>query len=102
MLTSTSHTTGLNGLLNNIGIALDITETQYQTVIDRYTAVGNHLCKDGSQLKPYSPEIKPQGSFLLGTMIRPIIEDDELDVDLVCRLKGKQIDWTQSHVKNAV
>lgn len=102
MLTSTSHTKELNRLLDNIGIALDITEAQYQTVIDRYTAVGNHLCKDGSTLKPYSPEIKPQGSFLFGTMIRPIVEDDELDVDLVCRLKGKKTDWTQANVKNAV
>ena len=102
MLTSISHRTELNNLLKNIGLALDITESQYQTVIDRYTAVGDHLCKDGSPLKPYSPEIKPQGSFLLGTMIRPIIEDDELDVDLVCRLKSKRIDWTQSNVKNAV
>jgi len=102
MLTSTSHTKELNRLLDNIGIALDITEAQYQTVIDRYTAVGNHLCKDGSILKPYSPEIKPQGSFLFGTMIRPIVEDDELDVDLVCRLRGKKTDWTQARVKNAV
>lgn len=102
MLTSLSQTTELNELLKNIGLALDITETQYQTVIDRYTTVGSHLCKDDSPLKPYSPEIKPQGSFLLGTMIRPIIEDDELDVDLVCRLKRKRIDWTQWNVKNAV
>lgn len=102
MLTSISHTTELNKLLKSIGLALDITESQYQTVIDRYTAVGNHLCKEGSPLKPYLPEIKPQGSFLLGTMIRPIVEDDELDVDLVCRLKSKRIDWTQWNVKNAV
>ncbi len=102
MLTSISHMTEFNRLLNNIGIALDITEAQYQTVIDRYTAVGNHLCKEGSQLKLYSPEIKPQGSFLFGTMIRPIVEDDELDVDLVCRLKGKKVEWAQVHVKNAI
>lgn len=102
MLTTTSHTIELNKLLNNIGIALDITEAQYQTVIDRYTAVGNHLCKDGSPLQPYSPEVKSQGSFLFGTMIRPIVEDDELDVDLVCRLKGKKVDWAQIHLKHAV
>jgi len=102
MLTSTSHTTQINTLLNNIGIALDVTEAQYQTVIDRYTAVGRHLCKDDSPLKPYSPEIKPQGSFLFGTMVRPIVEDDELDVDLVCRLKAKKASWTQENVKNTV
>ncbi len=35
-------------------------------------------------------------------MIRPIVEDDELDVDLVCRLKSKKTEWTQANVKNAV
>jgi hypothetical protein len=101
-LTSSPVSSQLNKLLVNIGMALDITEAQYNTVIERYTAVGNHLCKDDSPLKRFSPEIKPQGSFLFGTMIRPIIEDDELDVDLVCRLKGKLYNWTQYDVKKAV
>jgi len=53
-------------------------------------------------LAPYHPEIEPQGSFLLGTMTRPIHEEDDLDVDLVCRLTGKRVTWTQYDVKNIV
>ncbi len=30
-----------------------------------------------------------KGSFMLGTMIKPICADDDLDIDLVCELTGK-------------
>lgn len=92
----------VNDLLENIGQVLDITQAQHELVVQRYTAVANQLSKEGSGLSNYKPEILPQGSFLLETMIRPIIEDDELDVDLVCRLTGKGINWAQIHLKHAV
>src|SRR5690606_38120094 len=91
-----------NSLLENIGKILDLTEAQYKAVIERYNAVAIHLSKDGSSLKEFEPDIKPQGSFLLGTMIKPIIEDDTLDVDLVCRLHGKKEFWAQYHLKQSV
>jgi len=92
----------INDLLDNIGQVLDITQAQHELVEKRYTAVANQLSQEGTQLSLYKPEILPQGSFLLGTMIRPVIEDDELDVDLVCRLTGKKTDWVQKHLKDAV
>lgn len=88
--------------LNKIGEALDLTAAQYKAVEERYTAVANYLSSESSGLKIYKPEIKPQGSFLLGTMIKPIMQDDELDIDLVCRLTGKQDSWTQYHLKQAI
>lgn len=99
MITTTQH---LHLFLEQIAQALDITEAQYQQIVARYTAVSNHLAKEDSPLARFQPDILPQGSFLLGTMIRPIIESDELDVDLVCRLKGKVQDWAQKNVKEAV
>lgn len=97
-----STTTQINDLLENIGQVLDITQAQHELVKQRYTAVGNQLSQEGSRLSVYRPEILPQGSFLLGTMIRPIMEDDELDVDLVCRLTGKRYDWVQKNLKEVV
>lgn len=89
-------------ILDEIGIALDLTEAQYNLVEDRYKAVGEHLCKDTSLLKKFQPSVMPQGSFLLGTMIKPIMADDELDVDIVCRLTGKHDHWAQYHLKQEV
>lgn len=89
-------------ILEELGKNLDISESQHNTVARSYEAVGLHLAKHDSPLGMYSPEILPQGSFMLGTMIQPIHEDDDLDVDLVCQLIGKQESWTQHDLKKAV
>lgn len=89
-------------ILEELGKALDISETQYEAAVKSYEAVGTWLAKDDSTLAPYSPEILPQGSFMLGTMIKPINEKDDLDIDLVCQLKGKNPEWTQEDLKNKV
>lgn len=99
MNTATNH---IPIILERIAKILDITEAQYRQVVQRYTAVSEHLAKEGTELSKFQPDIKPQGSFLYGTMIRPIFETDELDVDLVCRLKGKMDDWAQLDIKQAV
>jgi len=94
--------TQFNEILEELGRNLDITETQHNAVAKSYDAVGLHLAKHDSPLGKYAPEILPQGSFMLGTMIQPIHEDDDLDIDLVCQLVGKQESWTQYDLKKAV
>jgi hypothetical protein len=91
-----------NEILEEIGNNLDISETQYKFAVQSYQAVGKWLADEKSLLSPYKPEILPQGSFLLGTMIKPVNDSDELDVDLVCRLEGKKADWAQYHLKKIV
>lgn len=81
-------------LLNEIGKALDVTKTEYEQITTSYKAVGNYLAEDPSPLKAYSPQIRPQGSFLLGTAVRPVSEDADLDIDLVCELTKKPFYWT--------
>ncbi|MGV8137286.1 MAG: nucleotidyltransferase [Mangrovibacterium sp.] len=89
-------------ILETLGETLDITETQYKAAISSYGAVGEWLAKPESSLTYYKPVIRPQGSFMLGTMIKPICEDDDLDIDLVCELTGKNPQWTQYHLKQVV
>jgi len=91
-----------NEILEGLGKNLDISETQHNAVARSYEAVGLHLAKHDSPLGKYDPEILPQGSFMLGTMIQPIHEDDDLDIDLVCQLVGKQETWTQYDLKQTV
>lgn len=78
-------------ILEELGKTLDITETQHNAAVNSYEFVGNWLADSNSLLAPYKPEILPQGSFMLGTMIQPVNENDELDIDLVCRLEGKKM-----------
>lgn len=89
-------------ILEELGEQLDISETEYNAAVKSYQAVGNWLSKDDSPLHQLSPSIVPQGSFMLGTMIKPINADDDLDIDLVCNLNGKPVDWTQKSLKDAV
>ncbi len=89
-------------ILEELGKTLDISETQYEAAVKSYEAVGNWLAKEDSTLAPYSPEILPQGSFMLGTMVKTINDKDDLDIDLVCQLKGKNSNWTQEDLKQKV
>ena len=89
-------------ILETLGETLDITETQYNAAVSSYKAVGEWLAKPESSLALYKPEIRPQGSFMLGTMVRPVNEKDDLDIDLVCELTGKNPSWTQYHLKQVV
>lgn len=91
-----------NEILEELGNTLDISESQFDAAVKSYKAVGSWLCDEGSLLKPYNPTIKPQGSFLLGTTIRPYDENQDLDIDLVCELSGKNDWWTQKDLKNIV
>jgi len=89
-------------ILEELGQTLDISETQYNAAVKSYEAVGTWLSEEGSTLAPFTPEILPQGSFMLGTMVKPINDKDDLDIDLVCQLKGKKPDWTQWDLKHKV
>jgi len=89
-------------ILEELGKSLDITKEQHDAAVKSYEFVGEWLSAPESNLSPYNPEILPQGSFMLGTMIKPIHDDDELDIDLDCRLAGKMTEWTQYNLKRIV
>lgn len=91
-----------SNILLDLARDLDITKTEYENAVSRYEAVGRWLADNGSLLAPYRPDIYPQGSFLLGTIIRPIDEEIHVDIDLVCRLRGKNENWTQKDLKTIV
>lgn len=84
-----------------LGESLDISETQYNALVNSYLAVGKYL-QDDKELSQYDPLVSPQGSLRLGTIIQPINEDDDMDVDLVFRLNEKNPTWTPKILKDKV
>jgi len=92
----------LNEIFEELTKNLDISETEHELAVKSYGAVGEWLSKEDSILSKYKPEILPQGSFLLGTVIKPINDDDDIDIDLVCQLKSKESYWTQKDLKQNV
>lgn len=89
-------------VLEEIADALDIPQSQYEEAKSRYESIGDWLGRDESTLSRYDPAISPQGSFLLGTVTRPLANAEEYDVDLVCLLKASKKDFTQKILKDAV
>lgn len=84
-----------------LGESLDITETQYNALVKSYSAVGKYL-QDDPELSQYDPLVSPQGSLRLGTIIQPINDGDDMDVDLVFRLKEKNPAWSQKTLKDKI
>ena len=91
-----------NDIFENLGASLDVPKSRYNEMVSSYQAVGQFLGDDSSPLAPYKPEIQPQGSFLLGTMITPVNENDDLDIDLVCEVMKKHPEWTAEDLKAKV
>lgn len=89
----------INQYLQELGKELDITQTEHDAIVKSYQAVGDWLSKETSSLSPYSPKILPQGSFMLGTIVKPINPEDDIDIDLVCKLEKKPNSWTQRDLK---
>lgn len=92
----------LSLLLKLIAETLDIPDSKYEEAVAKYQAVGKWLDANDSRLHIYRPTIYPQGSFRLGTMIRPINDGDEYDIDLVCHLEIDKKNVSQKQLKQMV
>lgn len=89
-------------ILEEMADALDIPPSKFEEAKSRYDSIGAWLDRPASTLEQYDPEISPQGSFLLGTVTRPLTYTEEYDVDLVCLLNATKADFSQKDLKDAV
>lgn len=90
----------LGALLQNLVEDIDVPDGKYADAQERYRAVGEWLGAVGSALAGYGVSVYPQGSFALGTVIKPP-DGEDYDVDAVCLLKTPPA-WTQQQLKAAV
>ena len=81
---------------------LDIPEQLYEEATVKYEQVGTWLSEDKAEIGNYSPQIYPQGSFRLGTAVRPINPECDYDIDLVCFLDIPKALTTQRDLKALV
>lgn len=80
---------------------LDVPPSKYEEAKKHYDSVGAWLNEHNSELVLYDPNIYPQGSFALGTAVKPL-GDDDYDVDAVCLLMIRPTDVTQQELKEMV
>ncbi len=82
---------------------LDIPPGAYERAERRYQNLGEFFGSDHAQCARFSPHIYPQGSFRLGTVIRPL-DGGEYDLDVGCRLRAgvSKSAYTQRQLKRLV
>lgn len=103
MTTITSATQeSLGGVLQRITESLDIPDELHDDAVLKYEGVGEWLAAEDSELFKYEPKIFPQGSFRLGTVVRPINRSGAYDIDLVCQLGIPKEATTQKELKAKV
>ncbi|WP_338052741.1 nucleotidyltransferase [Protofrankia coriariae] len=88
----------LSMLLDGAVETLDIAPHLQQLAVERYEEVGSWLAEHGG----YRCRIYPQGSFRLGTVVRPDSRTGEYDIDLVCWLLIAKESITQAELKQRV
>lgn len=91
-------------LLEHIISNLEIPESYYERAKKRYEDLGEWVGREDSTLREHEPHVFVQGSFRLGTAIRPLSESEEYDLDLCCKLTTgiTTHTHTQEELKNLV
>ncbi len=91
-------------IFEELASTLDIPDTAYEKAESRYADLGDWFGREGGHCSPHDPHIYPQGSFRLGTVIRPITDTDEYDLDVGCRLRSgiTKPTHSQKQLKNLV
>jgi hypothetical protein len=74
----------LNELFLRIAEELDISDTLFDKAVTSYTTLGEYINNHCD--RPVN--VYMQGSFRLGTVIRPLNDEDEYDLDLVSEVVG--------------
>lgn len=73
----------INDFYNAIADELNIPDSVFEKAENSYKALGSFLENNLSQ---YKIKIFPQGSMNLGTLIKPISDEDDYDLDAVCEV----------------
>ena len=76
----------INQALNDISDELNVPDSVLRKAITSYEGLGEYINNNTE----YDVKIFPQGSIRLGTMIRPINDEDDYDIDLVCFVNKRQ------------
>lgn len=93
----------VSSLLDGIASRLDISPTKYKQAVERYTAVSSWIA-EGDFEGVEDIHFYPQGSFRLGTVVRPIKngQDADYDIDLVSEFQISKDSITPEDLKQIV
>ena len=70
----------LGMIFDSLAKELNITQTMLDKAVTSYSALGEHIKKNNEE---WEVSVYPQGSFALGTVIKPLNSQEQYDVDLI-------------------
>jgi|HubBroStandDraft_4_1064222.scaffolds.fasta_scaffold13845_3 hypothetical protein len=91
----------IDTLIDNTLEQLDIPQVMHDKAVAEYQAVGRWLAGAAESVNGADWFIFPQGSFILGTVVRPVM-GTEYDLDLVSRRDMVKTSITQADLKAGV
>jgi hypothetical protein len=101
-MVSSNRERELGEVFRRLAEELDVPDAKYQAAVDDYRAVGHWLVDPPSALAGTADDVYVQGSFRIGTAVRPVSERDEYDVDLVAPLLLRRESATKDDLKERI
>jgi hypothetical protein len=93
-----------NNILKELLESLELPKSAYEKARDRYNDIGEWLNRSESLCRMHEPHIYSQGSFRLGTAIKPLNNEEAYDLDLACELESgiDKNSKTQKEIKHLI
>lgn len=76
-----------NDIIAAIAETIEIPDSAYEKAEVRYKDLATWFAEPTSGCAKFDPHVFSQGSFRLGTVIRPLKDDDVYDLDMSCQLR---------------
>lgn len=85
--------------LNILIEKLDISQSIIENATEKYKSISKYLASKG-----IDADIYPQGSFAIGTVIRPHQDSEykNYDLDFICKIKSSKEDYSAKEIKHIV
>jgi hypothetical protein len=81
---------------------LSISQSRYDSAERSYSSIGQWLKRPESALKEFDIRVYLQGSFRLGTAIKPIGSEEHYDLDMICEVSVNKTKITQAQFQDLV
>jgi hypothetical protein len=86
-------------LIRNLAKEIEIPVERYESAEKSYKSLADWLGRKGSRFENTGLSVYTQGSFRLGTAIRPLNGDEHYDLDIVCEFETGKATTTQRNLK---
>lgn len=79
---------GYNVAIEKLAEELAVPQDRFDQAERRYKDLGEFLHREESKVRDYDPDVYIQGSFALGTPIKPSSTDEDYDLDIVVSFRS--------------